>query len=783
MCYGFGWKRTSLACAVLAINCLLCCAEERLLRLLTVVPFPSNQSSDGWTQGLETIPAGLLALKHINETQNVLAGYTLDVLVMEGEGCGKSVIVKDVYSLFEAGIVLGKELNVVGVAGLLCSTPTGVVSKVAGKEGVDLIQVSSATSIALQNATLYPRLYRVSSTRTVGDAIADFMKAAMWKQVSTIQDEEGLYFQSTAKLIIDTFRSRPDFKVINVATITADESAISRVLDEATVDKILVVIATEAECSSLMCAAYRRGRIWPGYVYILLDRSVDDFKPTENCDSATMVKAIEGAFTVNPRIKANDDALLVSGMTYAEYWEEYLQELQDFSEMRPETLDLRGTPYANAVYDEVWAFALALNNSLAELTSRNMSLLNYSWGQGDVSDVIEGELRKVSFQGAGGKVSFGDKREPAGSFEIHQIINGKTIFVAQYDEELNLSVNYSLKQLPSDSINRVYECLPSWLVAVVLLMCVMALSFTVFNSIMFISLRKKPDVKASSPYLSLLMSLGCGLSITSVTIYVSTYANVEISLPYFNVLCNAEAWLTAIGLNLILTTLFVRLLRIYRLFQPNNLKKLSKIWRDKFLMLGALVLSSVSVIILSVWTIADRLEMQSNEIYIGDTFPPYFETSVTCLCQYWAMWLSLLYGYDTMLLFGIVFMAVKTKRIKLRNFKDTKKVIVFVYLLIATLAMVLALWGIFQVLRLTLWAHFVFTMGTVSVSITCQLILHAPKTTPHICRCVKKLPKYNAVENSTNDDNGFKTAYTRLSIYLTQTQSEYQLPIKGTQTT
>ena len=51
-------------------------------------------------------------------------------------------------------------------------------------------------------------------------------------------------------------------------------------------------------------------------------------------------------------------------------------------------------------YDQVWAIALAINNSLPELNNRNLSIDNYTIGQPLVTAVIEEQMKNLRFQGA-----------------------------------------------------------------------------------------------------------------------------------------------------------------------------------------------------------------------------------------------------------------------------------------------------------------------------------------------------------------------------------------------
>ena len=99
----------------------------------------------------------------------------------------------------------------------------------------------------------------------------------------------------------------------------------------------------------------------------------------------------------------NKSTILVSGETYETFNKTFVRE---FEMVRTE-YNLTDGPivtYASYLYDQLWAFALAVNNSLPVLKSRNLSISNYTIGQKTITTIIENELANMSFQGAGGLV-------------------------------------------------------------------------------------------------------------------------------------------------------------------------------------------------------------------------------------------------------------------------------------------------------------------------------------------------------------------------------------------
>ena len=76
-----------------------------------------------------------------------------------------------------------------------------------------------------------------------------------------------------------------------------------------------------------------------------------------------MRSALEGVFLIQYQLSTNDsNKVIVSGQTYKEYYDDYLQHLSQVAAQY--NISLNPNPYANALHDSVWATAIALNASL-----------------------------------------------------------------------------------------------------------------------------------------------------------------------------------------------------------------------------------------------------------------------------------------------------------------------------------------------------------------------------------------------------------------------------------
>ena len=132
--------------------------------------------------------------------------------------------------------------------------------------------------------------------------------------------------------------------------------------------KIIYVSSTAEEACELLCTAYNQSRLWPTCVWIFQNLKVEDFlQDTQGCDTVTMQEALENSILLQYRKDPKDlNSTLVSGQTYSdcEYQHEYQQRLRGNTTNQ--------SVCANALHDSVWAFALALNQSLENLTTEDL---------------------------------------------------------------------------------------------------------------------------------------------------------------------------------------------------------------------------------------------------------------------------------------------------------------------------------------------------------------------------------------------------------------------------
>ena len=259
--------------------------------------------------------------------------------------------------------------------------------------------------------------------------------------------------------------------------------------------------------------------------------------------------------------------------------------------------------------------------------------------------------------------------------------------------------------------------------------CGLAYIMTTVILVLFLYWRNEPEIKATSPYLSLVMFAGCYLLYTAILMR-TVHQSFVIGFNAFTAIRNMDVWFRSIGLNVIFGTLFVRLLRIYHVFRV--FQKTSKLWSDQFLFLGVLLICSGILIILISWTTIDILHLEETQTYIPSAQPPYYRGTRRCSSRNLGIWVITAHAYNGVIILLVMFLAVQTRHIKRCNFKDTKKVNAYIFTVVAIIAIAVPLWYIFShtQVKSELGGHITAVITYLSIALLGQVFLFASKTLP-----------------------------------------------------
>lgn len=180
---------------------------------------------------------------------------------------------------------------------------------------------------------------------------------------------------------------------------------------------------------------------------------------------------------------------------------------------------------------------------------------------------------------------------------IHQQIENRSVLIFSYDGSSGLMATVKINtSVPSDLPPQYTPTFFMGLYYTGIMVCFIVVTLTL---VLYVCLRNEKTVKASSVSLSILIFIGCYLILVYLFIINSTlWPTFHMqSVKFHNVLCILISILHGLGypIALILSTLLVKLLRVYRIFNFHG--KLSKFTSSNFaLAVYALLLSSPSAL-------------------------------------------------------------------------------------------------------------------------------------------------------------------------------------------
>ena len=709
--------------------------ETKPLYVLTLLSLPG---------GLSLLSGHRIALDEINNRTDLLPGYHIELIVDTIEGC----------SSLEAGVGLSNLLKytvnpqcrpVVAVAGLVCSSHTSVLSPVASHDEFSLIQLSAANSPIFETQNnRFPHLWRfLGSAIVYSDTVLAIMDQYNWTRIGIVYNIESVFHSKIASNLEQKITSHSTRSIIfNVGLRDTQklylDTAISNIKDlEATV---LVSLLTTAQTEALLLETLQHGLTYPQHTWIHVEKLQIYFK-----SNPAVFNATRGHIYLHSQTQLEKQTVLVSGETYSTFQRKHSEDLEHLKEMFindwPRIRKYNPNIFASYLYDQIWALALAVNNSLPTLRSKNLD--NYTIGQNDITAVIEEQMANLSFQGAGGWVEFNQYRDVSTPVEVYWILDdGKQERVGIYNP-LNPSdfhVHINSSKLPNDTLYRRYEFLVVPLsVAIVMYILTGAITvFTTIQLIVYLYYRKHKAIKATSPNISLLMFVGCYLLYLAAVLAI-TRDSFLLSPNAYTTTLRISFGMTINAIDLILITLFLKLLRINHIFSNSTKLRshLGKFWTNLSLFFIVILLMLILNVILVIVTALeaptyDSYTLNSNDLIIQVHIRPI--TRDNSVVPGVAM---VMVSFVILLMIG--YLAVRTRKIKYTNFKDTKKINLLIALLVVIGCLTAAAYVILHQLHMEPTGNIILILGILSIPTLCQLILFTPKVVPIVLeRCFRK---------------------------------------------
>lgn len=701
------------------------------LHVLNILPYPDSSPHSGWDRAYELVPAAELAVNLINNASHILPGYKLDLVHVDSEACGISLINKGIVNTYANVFNPSLSLNVVAFAGLFCSTVTDRVAPIFSKKSVTYLQFAGSTSpVHRRDADKFPWLvHLISSSTAFNDALLGLTGKFKWKRISIIHDALSVFHKTNAENLEERAKKLNVTVTVNIPIArNADGDRIYAILNDS---RIVYISALNSGSALVMCEAYKRKALYPDYVYILPDRSLAGLLSQVNntdCTSEEIMEALEGVIFMRFRLTNINDTELISNLTYQEYHKKYLEYLMQMELATNTTLNT-DNDYANVMHDQIWAFALALRNSLDTLKAANITLNSLQQQQTEqFASILRNKFENVSFQGASGSVKFNRNKEESSVVWMFQVINSTEELLGEYnpDTEEKLRMVSETGTQPPDSFDTKTLLLPLWESTLFNVVLSLFIAITTFVLVFLLAFRDRPEVKASSRSLSLAMIAGCYLVFTSSLIRNLYRGYLITDFHIFTLLCNVQVWIWMTGLTLLLSALLLHLLRTYHFFFKVY-GRVSPYWKDKYMIMCILTICCGAFLILVLWTAIDTFKMVTTIEYQPSASPPFFERKSFCFCDMQGIWLGFTLSYNGILMIIISLLAVWTRKIKLSNFKSTKQINVFIVVTCMTLGFLVPLWFVIGIDRYGALNHFIVCLALSCTGVYCQLFIFIPR--------------------------------------------------------
>ena len=351
-----------------------------------------------------------------------------------------------------------------------CSTVCTTLAEAASQW--NLVTVCyGASSPALSNRDRFPTLFRTHPSATVHNPTrVKVFKKYGWHRISVIQEAEEVFVTTLDDL--EQEAKAQGIEIVNRQIFKDNPEAVVRNLKDQDA-RIIVGLFYEKTARKVLCEIYRNKMYGKRYVWFFIGWYKDDWFMNQayltedqiECSRDEMMEAAEGHFTTEALMSnQNREERTASGFTVDDFerrWKEKTKEMEKgeyassvlgkasyaeiYRKLSEQGKTAEGFLEAPLAYDAVWAIALALNSSLAELERKNKSLDSYNYDNKAVADIIQDQLEKVKFNGISGSVAFSEETGDRMAWtKIEQLIDQEYVEVGFYDQETgNLSWKYN----------------------------------------------------------------------------------------------------------------------------------------------------------------------------------------------------------------------------------------------------------------------------------------------------------------------------------------------------
>ncbi|KAM6364635.1 gamma-aminobutyric acid type B receptor subunit 1 [Pluvialis apricaria] len=632
--------------------------------------------SGGWPGGQACLPAVRMALEDINSRRDILPDYELR-LIHHDSKCDPGQATKYLYEL-----LYNDPIKIILMPG--CSSVSTLVAEAARMWNLIVLSYGSS-SPALSNRQRFPTFFRTHPSATLHNPTrVQLFKKWGWTKIATIQQTTEVFTSTLDDL--DQRVKEAGLEITFRQSFFSDPAAPVRNLKRQDA-RIIVGLFYETEARKVFCEVYKEKLYGKKYVWFLIGWYADNWfrikDPAINCTEAEMAEAVEGHVTTEIVMLNPENTRSISNMTS----QEFIEKLQKRLGKNPE--ETGGFQEAPLAYDAIWALALALNKTSAELVKKGLRLEDFNYNNKNITDEIYRALNSSAFEGVSGHVVFDASGSRMAWTLIEQLQGGVYKKIGYYDSTKdNLSWYNNDKWIggapPADytKVITTFRFLSqklfisvSVLASLGILLAIICLAFNIYNG-------HVRYIQNSQPYLNNMTAVGCTLALAAV--FPLGLDGYHIGPGLFPFVCQARLWLLGLGFSLAYGSMFTKIWWVHTVFTKKEEKKEKRKTLEPWKLYATVgLLVGLDVVTLIIWQIVDPLHRTIEEFTKEE---PKTDTDVSILpqlehCSSTKMntWLGIFYGFKGLLLLLGIFLAYETKSVSTEKINDHRAVGMAIY--------------------------------------------------------------------------------------------------------
>lgn len=636
-----------------------------------------------WAGGEAAFPAAIKALDQINQREDILPGYYLNLSAYDTQcspGLGTTILYELLYNK-TFGSVNSSILMLLGPACSPVSTAVGEAAKMW-----NLIVVSyGSSSPALSNRNRFHTFFRTHPPATLHNPTRiKFFELFSWKRIAILIQTEEVW-QSTAEHLESLAREHNVHIAVRQLFDNDPSHAISNLIKDDI--RIIVGLFYEEKARKVFCKAYQQGYYGEQYVWWLIGWYADNwFLKVQDfeCTAEEMARAVEGHFTTEIQMLTDSTTQTISGLTAQEFITYLNTTLKQKFPTRP-IESVGGYVEAPLAYDATWALALALNRSLTQT-----NLEKWAYGNIEMKNIMMADMNKTNFFGVSGAVKFDKLGNRMSKVVVEQLRNGLYHRLARFDAEkssiewlgneepdgsrcwnykYNSTNNVKRRKAPYDQlrISRQVQEISRPLYLTMSCFAALGLLFAIICLILNIIYRKRKFIWQSKPMYNNCALIG-GIICLADVFLLGADSQTDKSTRFVK-LCQLKGSLLAAGFSICYGGLLAKLVRTYLL---STKKTINHLWSmfELFIIVGSLLL--VDLIVFVIWHVKDPLQFKSEATREGpkiDDIKIIYQFQ-QCRSEHHMIWIGLLYSIKGILIVIGIYLSYETRASKVEMIND-----------------------------------------------------------------------------------------------------------------